>query len=203
MTEVSERSVITLETNGLVQDPGTFMGTCGSPGPVRREARSGTRLLPERRRPRKGPVMSYSMGYYGGENDYAAMYEEQEEQYEEPQPRQRGGQGLRNYAQRVDAENQDLKRRLREQEDAIRDLMANGPQSAGGAPQTTGPQQGGQPHAPRMTDAEQMQYQHMVSTGAVQTAAPMGSEAEMVARIKSTQSPEELEALLASQGNMT
>ncbi|MFF8019823.1 hypothetical protein ACFZDJ_01590 [Streptomyces sp. NPDC007896] len=147
-------------------------------------------------------MSDYSMGYYGGNDDYAAMYEEQDPYEEQPPQRQRGGQGLRNYAQGVAKENADLKRRLQEQEDAIRDLMANGQQPAGGAPQTTGSQPGGSQMLARpfASDAEQMQYQHLLSQGAM-PAAPMGSQAEQVARIQNAQSPQELMDYLRSQGN--
>lgn len=150
-------------------------------------------------------MSDYSMSYFGG-GDYGADpyegYEVVEE--EEPQPRKRGGQGLRNYAQRVDAENQDLKRRLAELEEANRDLLGQNPQSPGYAPQN-GQQAVGQPerrpmtHTPFASDAERMQYQYLLSQGSM-AAAPMGSEAEMVARIRNARTPEELTELIRSQG---
>ncbi|MEV6049729.1 hypothetical protein [Streptomyces sp. NPDC052107] len=143
--------------------------------------------------------MSYSMGYYDG-NEYADEYEEQD-QYEEqpPQRQRRDGQGLRAYAQKVQRENAALKEKLREQEDAIRDLMGGqSPQPAGGAPQNILTQQ---PHSPRLTQAEMMQMQRMQEMGVVGVAAPMGTDREQAARIQNAQSPQELMDYLQSQGN--
>ncbi|WP_339128808.1 hypothetical protein WJM95_07675 [Streptomyces sp. f51] len=147
--------------------------------------------------------MSYDMGYYGGGYGFDAdPYEEQEEQEEQPQPRKSGGQGLRSYAQRVDRENQDLKRRLAELEDANRDLLGGSPHSPGNAPQNGGPQPERRPilATPFASDAEQMQYHHMLSQGNM-SAHPAGSEAEQIARIRNARNAEELTEYLRSQGS--
>jgi hypothetical protein len=148
-------------------------------------------------------VYDYSggFGYYGQDPDeYADEYEEQEEP--QPQPRKRGGQGLRAYAQSVDKENQTLKAKLREQEEAIRDLMANGPQAAGVAPQGTGPQQNimQNGHSPRLTQEEMLQAQRMQEMGRLGVSPSAGTQAEQIARIRNASSPEELTEYLRSQG---
>ncbi|WP_432020422.1 hypothetical protein [Streptomyces sp. 1222.5] len=147
----------------------------------------------------------YGMGYGGGGYD-ADEYDEQEQQdqYEEqpPQRQRRDGQGLRAYAQRVQKENADLKEKLRAQEEALRDLVGQAPQSAGFAPQNTGPQ-GGYPH-PRsemITPEQQMQISRMQEMGVLGTAAPLGTEREQAVRIQNAKSPQELLDYLASQGN--
>lgn len=146
------------------------------------------------------------MTYYGGGMGYydGNSYNEEPDEYEveeEPQPRQRqsGGQGLRNYAQRVDRENQDLKRRLAMLEEANRDLLGDSSHSPGYAPQN-GPQAGGNPHSPILTAEEQQQYSRLLAQGAM-PAAPSGSDAEQIARIRNAESPEALMAYLRSQGN--
>lgn len=144
----------------------------------------------------------YGMGYgygSGGGYDADAEYEEQDQYEEQPQQRQRQtGKGLRAYAQRVNKENQDLKRRLAEVEEANRDLMGQDPQMPG-APQNGGPQAGGQ-RPLFASDAEAMQFQHMLAQGVVGVAPSMGTQAEQIARIRNARSPEELTEYLRSQG---
>ncbi|MFF4306997.1 hypothetical protein [Streptomyces sp. NPDC001601] len=150
----------------------------------------------------------YGMGYgYDSGSAYDADAEDFERYEEEPQmpSQRRGGQSLRNYAQRVDAENQDLKRRLKELEEANRDLLGNGPQSPGNAPQNGGPQPDGYQSirsAGGLTQAEQQAYRVMQQSGAM-TAPPMGSEAEQIARIRNAKSPDELTEYLRSQTGST
>ncbi|KUJ38964.1 hypothetical protein ADL25_22280 [Streptomyces sp. NRRL F-5122] len=147
--------------------------------------------------------MSYGMGYYGGGGAYGGFdpdeYEEQQIE-EQPQQRQRGGQGLRAYAQRVQAENAELKARLQEAEEANRDLLGQGPQGTGYAPQNILTQQNGNPRSPILTQEEMMQMQRLQEMG-VQAAPPLGSDREMANRIQNAASPEELMDILRSQGN--
>ncbi|MEV7362765.1 hypothetical protein [Streptomyces sp. NPDC091299] len=141
--------------------------------------------------------MSYGMGYYGGGDDgwNADPYEEQDQFEEQPQPRRRGGQSLRSYAQGVQAENAELKRKLREAEEAIQDLVGDGSQQGPGyAPQNGVPQSTVSPEGIQA-------MQSMQQVGA-QGAPPMGSDREMANRIQNAVSPEELMAILRSQGNM-
>lgn len=143
------------------------------------------------------------MGYYGGGDGYNADggYEEQDD-YQPPQRQRRDGQGLRAYAQRVQAENAALKEQLREREEALRDLMGQAPQGAGNAPQANGSQPGGyqHPRSPMLTPEEQMQMQRMVEMG-VMAAPPQGTQAEQITRMRNAQSPQELMEYLRSQGN--
>ncbi|MFJ8023008.1 hypothetical protein [Streptomyces sp. NPDC096311] len=145
--------------------------------------------------------MSYDMGYYGGGDGYADYQEQYEEEPQMPSQR-RGGQSLRNYAQRVDAENQDLKRRLTELEEANRDLLQQPPGYA--------PQNSQQPNnvlareqyrPPQFTQAEMLDMQRMRESGVLGVAAPAGTDGEQIARINACKSPDELTAYLASQGN--
>lgn len=147
--------------------------------------------------------MSYGMSYggdgYYADADYQQLYEEQEEEDFDPQPQQRRNAprspGLRAHMKQITAENKALKKQLDEQKQMLQELMDDGSSAAGGAP--GGPPVQARPFA---SDAEQMQYQHMLSQGAM-AAPPSGSQAEQINAIRSAKSPDELVAYLRSQGS--
>ena len=135
-------------------------------------------------------MSEYSMGYYGGDaDDYttadAYEYERQRQQNAPRTP------GLRQHLNAITRENATLKKQLDEQKAMLQELMEGDSQP--------GTPAGGMP--PLMTQAEQADYQHMLSQGTAQVAAPMGTQAEQIARIRNAKSPDELMEYLRSQGN--
>ncbi|WP_367325354.1 hypothetical protein [Streptomyces sp. HUAS ZL42] len=139
--------------------------------------------------------MSFDMGYYGSDPyGDAAEYEEFEEQ---PQQRQRNAPrspGLRAHMKAISAENKALKKQLDEQKAMLQELM-----EGDSSPQQ--PNAGGHPRSPLLTPEEQMQYQRMISIGAVHAAPPMGSQQEQINAIRNTKNPQELIDYLRSQGS--
>ncbi|MFD9584493.1 hypothetical protein ACFWBM_07380 [Streptomyces sp. NPDC059980] len=138
-------------------------------------------------------MSDYSMGYFGG--GYAYDGDEYEEFEEQPQQRQQNAPkspGLRAHMKAITTENKQLKQELEEQRAALAELMeGDGSQMF-------------QPGPPRtaVSDAEVMQMQRMQSMGAFGTAAPSGSQAEQVSRIRNAKSPDELMEYLRSQGSV-
>lgn len=132
------------------------------------------------------------MGYFGGGDSYGADEYEEQDYYQPPPQRQNTPRspGLRAAMRQMASENKALKQELETQKAMLQELME------GDAPQLS---QGSRPVS-RLTDAEQLQMEHMVSTGAM-AAPPMGSQAEQIARIRNARSPQELADYLRSQGN--
>lgn len=140
--------------------------------------------------------MSWDMGYYGGNDGYGA--DDDGYDFEEPPQQQRAAPrspGLRSHMRAITAENKALKKELEEQKAALAELM-EGDTSI--QPQAAGYQH---PRSPLLTPEEIANYQRMVNTGAVQAAAPAGTEAELVSRIRNAESPDALMEVLRSQGN--
>ncbi|MFI1044991.1 hypothetical protein ACH4U3_04120 [Streptomyces griseoruber] len=130
------------------------------------------------------------MGYYDG-NDYAA---DEYEEYEEPQQRQQPrSPGLRAHLKAITAENKALKKELESQKAALQELME------GESPQLSRDTYA--PNSSTLTAEEQMQIQRMQSMGTLGVAAPAGTQAEQVQRIRAAKSPDELMEYLRSQGS--
>ncbi|MGW4991884.1 hypothetical protein ACWEQ3_30230 [Streptomyces mirabilis] len=137
-------------------------------------------------------MSDYSMGYYGfSDDEYEIVEEEVPPQRQAPK-----SPGLRSHLRAITKENAEMKKQLEEQKAMLQELMSEENPAAGGF-QSGGRQGVARPFA---SDAEQMQYQRLQQMGAM-PAAPMGSEAEAIARIRNAKSPEELMEFLRSQGN--